>query len=593
VTEKLFEVTDLSVAYGSNLVVYRAGFELHSGRIMGLVGESGCGKSTTALASIGYIPPGGVIKSGRSILGGKDLLSLGERDRRVVWGRDVAYVAQNAGTALNPALRIRRQIGDTLRFHRGLKGDAALERKLEILESVGIPDPKRALEKYPHQFSGGQQQRIALAVALAAEPRVLVLDEPTTGLDVTTQAMVSRLLKKLVTTLGLAALYVSHDIALLSELADDLIVMYAGEIAESGPMKEVTGKPRHPYTRALLAAVPRTSESRELQGIPGQPPPYVSQQACSYVPRCPYAVNDCAKVHPDLYPVGPNHGARCLRVGEIADDEALGPVGQLGRVAGNGWRSAGLLDVQDLVCTYRLKRQTFTAVEKVSFSLGPGETLGIVGESGSGKSTLLRAVAGLHVNGSGPMTLEGAELPFRVGQRPPEMRRRIQLVFQDPVSSLNPRETVRQIITRPLRLLRDDVGKADELPVIESLLRDVRLSRAILDRYPWEMSGGQQQRVALARAFACEPDILLCDEVTSALDVSVQATVIELIRELAEEHHTAVLFVSHDLAVVRSIVNRMLVMKDGVVCESGAVDDIFHSPQHHYTKELLESVPHA
>jgi peptide/nickel transport system ATP-binding protein len=592
VSNKIFEVSDLSVAYGRNLVVYRAGFELHAGRITGLVGESGCGKSTTALASVGYVPPGGVIKGGRSILGGRDLLSLGDRDRRAVWGREVAYVAQNAGTALNPALKVGRQIGDPLRAHRGQKGDAARARKLEILAAVGIPEPEPALEKYPHQFSGGQQQRIALAVALAAEPKVLVLDEPTTGLDVTTQSMVSRLLKELVTRLDLAALYVSHDIALLGTFADDLIVMYAGEVAESGPMKEVTGNPRHPYTRALLAAVPRTFESRHLKGIPGEPPPHVSQEACSYVPRCPYSVPECEAVHPDLYSVGPHHGARCIRVDELGPGEVQGPTERSMRASGNGL-ATGLLDVHDLVCTYQLKRSTFTAVENVTFGLKPGETLGIVGESGSGKSTLLRAVAGLHRGASGQMVLEGDSLPFQVTKRPREMRRRIQLVFQDPVSSLNPRETVKQIVTRPLRLLRNDVAKSDEASVIEALLKDVRLPRAILDRYPWELSGGQQQRVALARAFACEPDILLCDEVTSALDVSVQATVIELIREIAAERHTAVLFVSHDLAVVRSIVDRMLVMKDGVVCESGRVDDIFHAPQHPYTVELLESVPHA
>jgi len=593
VSDKAFDVSDLSVAYSNNLVVYRAGFTLHAGRITGLVGESGCGKSTTALASIGYVPPGGVIKGGRSMLGGRDLLSLKDKELRAVWGREVAYVAQNAGTALNPALKIGSQIGDPLRAHRGLKGGAALKRKLEILESVGIPEPRRALEKYPHQFSGGQQQRIALAVALGADPSVLVLDEPTTGLDVTTQSMVSRLLRELVTTLDLAALYVSHDIALLSEMADDVVVMYAGEVAEIGPIRVVASAPRHPYTRALLAAVPRTSEARRLQGIPGEPPPTVSLKACSYVPRCPYSVTACEAVHPDLYPVGPSHRARCIRVEEISSLEPVGSLILNHHASSNGLSENNLLEVHDLFCTYQLKRQSFTAVEHVTFGLKPGETLGVVGESGSGKSTLLRAVAGLHAGAEGRMLLEDVDLPFQVTKRRGDMRRRIQLVFQDPVSSLNPRQTITQIIARPLRLLRDDIDKDDELGAIEALLRDVRLPRAILDRYPWELSGGQQQRVALARAFACDPDLLLCDEVTSALDVSVQATIIELIRELAAERNTAVLFVSHDLAVVRSIADRMLVMKDGVVCESGRVDAIFHAPQHPYTVELMGSIPQA
>ena len=584
-------VAGLAVAYGRAQVVDGVGFDLAAGRITGMVGESGCGKSTSALAAIGYVPPGGRILAGRAELEGRDLLTLPHHALREVWGRDVAYVAQNAGTALNPALTVGRQLADPLRAHAGLRGRELRARTRELLEAVGLPRPDQALTRFPHQFSGGQQQRIALAVALACQPRVLVLDEPTTGLDVTTQAMVARLLRRLVSDLGIAALYVSHDIALLGDLADDLLVMYGGEVVERGPLARVRHHPRHPYTQALLAAVPSVSRPQRLQGIPGEPPPAAVTTACAFATRCTHVVDACRHTHPDLVAVGPAHDARCLRLDE------LGPPPEGAGLAVPGGEEPGtaapLLTVEGLVCAYRRGRDADVVVDGVALELQPGETLGVVGESGSGKSTLLRAIAGLHVPRAGRVTFDGEELAPDVRHRPRAVLRGIQLVFQDPASSLNPRETVATAITRPIRTLRSDVPRGGEDAEVAALLAAVGLPRTLATRYPWELSGGQQQRVALARALACQPRLLLCDEVTSALDVSVQASMIELLREVTARRGIAVLFVSHDLAVVRALAARMIVMRDGRVCETGTANQLFAAPEHPYTAELLAAVRHA
>ncbi|MBW3593261.1 MAG: ABC transporter ATP-binding protein, partial [Actinobacteria bacterium] len=444
-----------------------------------------------------------------------------------------------------------------------------------------------ALPRYPHQFSGGQQQRVAIAIALSCRPDVLLLDEPTTGLDVTTQARISALLRSLVDTTGVAALYVSHDLSLLSTLADDLAVMYAGEVIEHTSAGEMRRKPRHPYTQALLASVPSVHQPRAVSGIPGRPPAAVVLDGCAFAPRCAYADEETRTTHPELRPLAERHWVRCMRAEQIppyALDER-----PLVRQAANG--RAPLLQVDDVWCEYKGPRGSTAVVKSVSFEIARGETLGIVGESGSGKSTLLRAIAGLHPAARGTIVLNGKELPPRVVKRSREVRKEIQLVFQNPDSSLNPRQTVGDIVGRPIRLFRDDVSRRDERAAVEDLLDAVKLPRGMRGRYAAELSGGQKQRVALARGFAARPSLLLCDEVTSALDVSVQATILELLAELAEKYETAVIFVSHDLAVVRTIATRALVMKDGEVREQGETERLFVSPQDPYTRELLSAIP--
>jgi peptide/nickel transport system ATP-binding protein len=588
-SEPVFQVEDLSVGYlrsdgQDNVVVWKAAFSLAPGSILGLAGESGCGKSTTALAAIGYRGPGSRILSGTARLEGVDLLSLPSGKLRSIWGRRVAYVAQNATTALNPAIPVGRQLAQPLSRHMHLRGGELRDREVELLESVGIPNPPAALDRYPHQFSGGQQQRIAIAIALSCRPEVLILDEPTTGLDVTTQARISALLRSLVAQTGAATLYVSHDLSLLSTVADRLAVMYAGEIIEEADSHAVARQPRHPYTQALLAAVPTAHIRSSVAGIPGRPPARVVLDSCSFAPRCPHALDACREGYIELLDVGGGHMARCIRTDEIA----ARPV-EASPLATAEVSPESLLAVDDVWSQYA--KAPTPAVRGVSFEIASGETLGIVGESGSGKSTLLRAIIGLHPPTQGVIRFRGVPLAAQAVKRPRAIRRELQIVFQNPDSSLNPRHTVFDIVRRPIRLFRDDVRHSGERAAVVELLESVKLPTGLLHRYATELSGGQKQRIALARAFAARPSLLLCDEVTSALDVSVQATIIELISELAARFGAAVIFVSHDLAVVRTIAGRALVMKNGEVCEEGETERLFVAPTHPYTRELLAAIP--
>ena len=589
-------VDGLSVGYrtdgerGTTQVLRNVDLALEPGRIRGLVGESGCGKSTLALSAIGYRPRGAVILGGRSLLGDRDLLTLDAKQLQDVWGRDVAYLAQNAATALNPALTIRRHFYDVLDRHLKLSSREATARALEMLEAVRLPDPAGALRRYPHEFSGGQQQRISLALALSCRPRVVVLDEPTTGLDVTTQTQISELLTGLVGELGIAALYVSHDIALLATLASEISVMYAGEIVESGATVELAQGARHPYTRALLASIPSARAAKVVAGIPGEPPTEVSHVSCSYAPRCRFAAPVCVSGAPPVRLLGATHVVRCARLDEIGEAAAAATV--VRAPASNAERvDHDLLAVRGVSCYYGRADRRLAAVRHVSFEIGPSQALGIVGLSGSGKSTLLRAIVGLHASMDGEIVFRGAALAPDARRRPRAVRRDIQIVFQDPGSSLNPRHRVGDLIARPLKLFSGELDRRARAERVGELMERVRLPLRLIDRYPGELSGGQQQRVAVARAFSTAPALLLCDEITSSLDVSVQAAIIELVRELAEENGTAVVFVSHDLAVVRSVADRTMVMLHGEVCEEGPTELLFERPQHPYTSELLSAIP--
>ncbi len=587
-TAPALRVDNLTVAYGRpggalNTVVWQAGISLESGRIHGVAGESGCGKSTFALAAIGYVDQMATVAEGTSHLGELDLLRLKTSQLRRVWGHRVAYVGQSASTALNPALTIGRQLGELLEIYGVAGGDSA-RHQAELLDEVGIPDPQRALRRYPRQFSGGQQQRIAIAMALSGNPEVIILDEPTTGLDVTTQDRITSLLKVKLAESGAATMYVSHDLALLSTVTDHLTIMYAGQMVEEGLTEEVLRTPRHPYTQALLTAAPSVSDGRRVLGLPGRPPTSVVRDHCAFAPRCRAATSLCRQRAPRLEAAGTGTRVRCLRFNEL-------PAWTHERIATAAAPEVGepVLAVDELVLVY--PHATRPAVDRISFELAEGETIGIVGESGSGKSTLLRAIAGVLAPTQGSITFRGAGLAPLARHRAQPVLAAVQLVFQNPESSLNPRATVGDAIRRPLRLFRADVSHSDEEAEARSLLEMVRLPATVLHRYPGELSGGQKQRVALARAFAAQPAVLLCDEVTSALDVSVQASVLETLADLIRLTRTAVVFVSHDLAVVRTTATRTLVMQDGVLVETGETTELFAHPAAAYTQELLSAIP--
>lgn len=589
--EIALDVQDLSVTYGDGpghaVVVHEVSLELRRGEVLGLAGESGCGKSTTALCAIGYVPHGAVA-TGRAMFCGTDLLATDRRQLRRVWGRSITYVPQNAATALNPALRVGAQLAQPLLRHTGLRGEAAMRRVYQLLEIVEIPGAATAATRYPHQFSGGQQQRIVLAMALACDPSVLVLDEPTTGLDVTTQASIARLLRTVISDRSVAALYISHDLALLGSLADRLAILYAGEVVEAGRTQTVLRQPGHPYTRALIRAIPDARDDHRVTGIPGRPPTGASMSSCAFAARCSMAIDLCRERHVEMKPVGPGHAVRCVRAndrGATVLRERPTPVPASETDEGR----EAVLVVDDIVCGY--DRGRATAVSHVSFEVYAGETVGVVGESGSGKSTLLRVIAGLHRPTAGRVLLNGVTLAASVRRRPREVKRDMQLVFQNPDSSLNPAQTIEQIVRRSVRLFRGDVPRSHERGALEEALAAVGLGPSLLDRYPRELSGGQKQRVALARAFAARPRVLLCDEVTSALDVSVQATILDLLANLAAEVEASIVLVTHDLGVVRNVAQRTVVLRGGELCEQGSTHRVFDQPETSYMRSLMASVP--
>ncbi|WP_457967111.1 ABC transporter ATP-binding protein [Arthrobacter sp. D1-29] len=591
-TSVALEVRGLSVGYGLRKgvikeVVSDVDFVLERGKILGMAGESGCGKSTTALAAIGYRPGAMQVPAGESKLGDIDLLNIPLAQLRRIWGSKVVYMPQASSNGLTPALTIGHQMAEPMKIHLGLTGQANHDRQVELLKEVGVPNPEAALRRYPHQFSGGQQQRINLAIAISCNPEVLILDEPTTGLDVTTQARIVKLLKRVVEEHQTAALFVSHDLPLLAEVADRIAIMYAGQVIESGPAGELMSRPEHPYTRALLAAVPDATGTRALSGIPGAPPSGVVAGACPFAPRCQFSIKSCSESNPNLLPVRPSHNVRCLRAGNFESLAISDRAGVLGAIED----SASLLSVDDVWCEYGSRGGATPVVKGVTFSVAPGETLALVGESGSGKSTLLRAIAGLHPRSSGEIQFDGAALAPDVGKRSRSARRDVQIVFQNPDMSLNPRHDVLSLVTRPLQLFEPELSKADREERVRKILADVNLPESMVHRRPSELSGGQKQRIAIARAFVTNPRLILADEITSALDVSVQAAILDLLSGLSAEHGTSVVFVTHDLAVVRAIAHRALVLQKGIVREIGRVAQLFESPADDYTRELVDAIP--
>jgi peptide/nickel transport system ATP-binding protein len=564
-------------------IVDEISFEIAAGEVLGLVGESGSGKSTVGLAILGHTRRGARIVGGEVRVEGRDILRSSPGQLRALRGRTISYVPQDPASALNPALRIREQLEETLVAH-GL-GEARRQRLGEMLQEVLLPDDDAFLRRYPHQLSGGQQQRVGLAMAFACRPRVIVLDEPTTGLDVRTQAHVLETVRELCETHRVAALYVSHDLAVVATLAQRVAVMYAGRIVELGPERALFRASAHPYVRRLVEAIPELSGRHALEGIAGTAPrPGQRPDGCFFAPRCGLAVAECVEAFPPVERVAERHEVRCFRHAEVlaASARERRPAPELPLVDA----ASTLVEVSGIAAFHGTRQVLFD----VDLEVKPRQCVALVGESGSGKTTLARCIAGLHRNFSGEIRLHGRPLAAGARARDLRTRRELQYIFQSPYSSLNPRKTISQIVAQPLRLFFElDHGAMQERVV--TTLERVRLGSSVLPRYPHELSGGERQRVAIARALAAEPTLLVCDEVTSALDVSVQAAIIDLIAELQQEMQVGLLFVTHNLALVRTIAEEVVVMSVGRIVERGKVDDVLDAPQDTYTKALLADTP--
>ena len=564
-------------------VVSDVSFTVQSGQVLGLVGESGSGKTTVVLALLGHARRGLRISSGEVRVDGVDLLRLPVGQLRAVRGARVAYVPQDPSAALNPALRVGTQLNEAVRVHPGAVEDPDA-RIREVLQEAHLDASSDLLRRYPHQLSGGQQQRVGLAMAFACRPSLIVLDEPTTGLDVSTQRHVLDTIRSLCRAYGVAAVYVSHDLAVVGGLVSDVAVMYSGRIIEVGSTARVFGAPLHPYTRGLLSAVPSPLQATRLTGIDGQPPrPGRRPPGCSFAPRCGFAASECQSQQPEPVLIDAR-AVRCLRVAQVRESSAGVATALSGAAAGAD--EAPVLSAREVSAGYG-RRPVLTGVD---LDVPAESCVAVVGESGSGKTTLARCIVGLHGNWTGDIRFEGTSLAASARDRPRQVLRQVQYVFQNPYTSLNPRKTVGQIVAQPLeQYLR--LGYRERSQRAARALADVSLGTDFLSRYPDQLSGGERQRVAIARALVVEPDLLICDEVTSALDVSVQAVIVELLRRLQASHRIAMIFITHNLALVRSIAQSVVVLRDGAVVESGPVGQVLDRPADPYTARLMQDVP--
>ena len=608
----LLEVEDLHVHFVTTRGVVRAvegiSYKVKPGEVVALVGESGCGKSVSSLAIMRLLAqPAGRVVGGRILFQGRNLLDLSEDEMREIRGRDIAMIFQEPMTSLNPVLTIGFQIMEPLLIHLGMTEAAARARAVELVKMVGIPDPERRLDQYPHQFSGGMRQRVMIAIALSCNPKLIIADEPTTALDVTIQAQILKLMKDLTRELGIALIIITHNLGIVARYADRVNVMYAARMAEQGAAAAVFAKPLHPYTAGLLRSVPRLDQPRglKLETIDGLPPNLLDPPpGCRFAPRCRARQEACVQALPELVAVEPHRWSACIRAAEMA---RVGPAG-LGLQSANPRQpepksldpSRPLLNVHELRTYFEVgaglqmfKHQRFEvrAVDGVSFQVYRGETLGLVGESGCGKTTVGRTLLRLEQATGGEIVFDGANVTRARGQQLKDYRRKIQVIFQDPYSSLNPRMTIGEIIAEPMQVYRlvPDAKAAREK--VAELLTQVGLFDYMAQRYPHELSGGQRQRVGIARALAMQPSFIVCDEPVSALDVSIQAQIINLLEDLQQKYQLTFLFIAHDLAVVRHISDRVIVMYLGKVMEIADRDTLYADPLHPYTQALLDAVP--
>ncbi|MDE2818564.1 MAG: ABC transporter ATP-binding protein [Chloroflexota bacterium] len=660
-TAPLLDVESLTVSYriGKRWIPAVRDFHLQlaPGHIVGLVGESGSGKSTVALALMRYLSSNGRVESGgRLAFAGEDLLGKSDAEMRSIWARRVKLAPQNAGAALNPSMKIGAQVTEVLGAALGIGGAEAEQAMLRMFHDVNLVDPEKVAERYPHELSGGMQQRVVIAMALITNPELLILDEPTTGLDVTTEAVILDLIRGLIAERDTGVIYITHNLGVVAQLCERVLVLYAGEIMEEAPVEQLYAAPRHPYSLGLLNSVPRLGQSKadsRLHSISGNPPTLAElTRGCVFADRCDFVIDKCRAEKPPLEQLGDGRAVRCFRWEEVTvyphpksnapsvprptgdDSEASrrgGPAhrDRLPHIAMGGLRGVEkntsplqrgvrdeervlqkddrdtdtLMRVTDLKKHFPVARSLgdwlrgkkpapIRAVDGVNLTLGAGQTLGLVGESGSGKTTLSRLIIGLQERTGGQLELLGMDIRNSVRERSPDVLSKLQMVFQNPQNSLNPYLSVRQALRRPLVKLRGMTPARAEAEVAQ-LLRRVNLREDYADRFPAELSGGEKQRVAVARAFASDPDLIICDEPVSALDVSVQSAVLNLLARLQEEHGTAYLFISHDLAVVGYLSDVIAVMYLGQLFEVGAASDLFQPPYHPYTEALVSAIPVA
>lgn len=551
------------------------------GTILGLVGESGSGKTTVGLAVLAHTRRGVRIASGDVRCADVAMMSLPPEDLRAIRGGTVSYVPQDPASSLNPALTIGKQLREVLDVHKfGETDQDRAGRIAEMMEEVLLPSDAQFLARYPHQLSGGQQQRVGLAMAFACRPAVIVLDEPTTGLDVSTQAHVLATVRSLARLHGVAALYITHDLAVVAGLADAVAVMYAGRVVEHGPVADIFARPVHPYTRHLVSAAPDIAGAHEIEGLAGRAPaPGKRPPGCSFALRCELATDACRVAMPAVTQVSSSHSVRCILANEDHSDA------RRRRVPSAKVNTPTVLSLKGVSAGY----QKHSVVHDVTVELRQGECLALVGESGSGKTTVSRSIGGLHHEWTGEMWLNGEPLARHSRGRTMEQRMKMQYVFQNPYSSLNPRRTVGESVLRPVLL--SGGNRSDGERKVARMLEQVALTAGYANQYPNQLSGGERQRVAVARALICEPDVMICDEITSALDVLVQAAIVELLGDLRKELGLSLLFVTHNLPLVRSIADTVAVMNQGSIVELGPAESVIGSPNQEYTQRLIADTP--
>ncbi len=611
-TKPLLRVRDLRTQIHGDGPPVRAvdgvSFDIAAGETFALVGESGCGKSMTALSLMRLLPDAATITGGVVELDGQNLLVLPESQMRDVRGRRVAMIFQEPGLSLNPVMTIGAQIAESVSRHTALSGAAVDARVIELLDAVRMPDAARRVNEYPFQLSGGMKQRVMIAMALACDPALLIADEPTTALDVTVQAQVLELLRDLQRSHGMAMLLITHDLGVVAQMAQQVAVMYAGEIIETGPVQTFFKGPAHPYSRKLFDSLPeRAGRNRMLAAIPGAVPPlHRLFTGCRFAERCDRVLPHCAGTLPAWHVVGDEHEARCHLYAEVAAQTAPGAestADQGAQIAARRAQDEGsgaLLQVKDLQVYFPIRKGLLQrvsghvrAVDGVTLDIFPGRTLGLVGESGCGKTTVGKGLLRLVAPTGGQVLLGGADFLALDRKALRARRRDVQIIFQDPYASLNPRVRIGDALEEGLLALGVGAGAADRQQRIDALLTEVGLSPDIKGRYPHEFSGGQRQRIAIARALSVEPQLIVCDEPTSALDVSVQAQILNLLKRLQREKGLAYLFISHNMSVIDYMADEVAVMYLGRIVEQGSVDDVLRAPRHPYTQSLLAAVPAA